>query len=528
MTRASPTSCALVIANADTALTSAANGGYPELNDNGVPFGYIDREPKNNFRYFYSVTAFDVNSFQSGPSSLESPRVAKPVTPSVTGLERGGAAAGVGPLRTGRRTARRRIVRSRIDAATGRFNGTPPATNGVSGAFAPLIPALLPALNLTATIDSVNVWYSLNPICNGVTNFGGGGSCYIFYVTFEKDGVKTPFTTVTPWPIWSSFDGIAVYEAQLGAQPVNIDPTAAAKYGIPGTVTGNAAVGSHGAAVHPVLQLRGPGGPPRTWSATTPRPCAGRPDGLRVGGITRWLTLVPGRQRDAGSPDRSGKVGSGLTGVDTVWAPINHVDQDPTTPTGRSRPPTADHPVFGYGWAGVSREADVVVKWGAGERSPSPTSRTTCRCRSAPSANASYGFVTDADGERSDRLGGLQLHAERREWWIDYGLGFGPADMSEAVSSSTRPTVAPVSTSYGQAAATGPGGIGLYINGERYIFAAPRRRAAGRREPSGRCVPTRVSYARRWQRDGRNSGRRHDADGVCLRAGRSVRPPSRA
>ena len=67
------------------ALTSAGNGGYPPLANTGVPFGYIDREPKNNFRYFYSVTAFDVNSFQSGPSSLESPRVARPVTPSVTG-----------------------------------------------------------------------------------------------------------------------------------------------------------------------------------------------------------------------------------------------------------------------------------------------------------------------------------------------------------------------------------------------------------------------------------------------------------
>ena len=44
-----------------------------------------------------------------------------------------------------------------------------------------------------------------------MTNFGGGGTCYIFYVTFDKDGVKTPFVTVTPWPIWSSFDGINQY-----------------------------------------------------------------------------------------------------------------------------------------------------------------------------------------------------------------------------------------------------------------------------------------------------------------------------
>ena len=79
------------------------------------------------------------------------------------------------------------------------------------------------------------------PECGGVEN--GLGACYIFYVTFDKDGVKTPFVTVSPWPVWSSFDDVTQLEAQLGAQPVNIDPTAAAKYGIPGTVTGNAAVG---------------------------------------------------------------------------------------------------------------------------------------------------------------------------------------------------------------------------------------------------------------------------------------------
>ena len=36
---------------------------------------------KNGFRYFYTVTAFDVNSFESGPSSLESPRNTKSITP---------------------------------------------------------------------------------------------------------------------------------------------------------------------------------------------------------------------------------------------------------------------------------------------------------------------------------------------------------------------------------------------------------------------------------------------------------------
>ena len=37
--------------------------------------------PRNNVRYFYSVTAFDVNSFVSGPASLESQRAAKAIIP---------------------------------------------------------------------------------------------------------------------------------------------------------------------------------------------------------------------------------------------------------------------------------------------------------------------------------------------------------------------------------------------------------------------------------------------------------------
>ena len=51
---------------------------------------------RNDLRYFYAVTAFDINSIQSGPSSLESPRRTKPVTPasSASNLERSGTVAG--------------------------------------------------------------------------------------------------------------------------------------------------------------------------------------------------------------------------------------------------------------------------------------------------------------------------------------------------------------------------------------------------------------------------------------------------
>ena len=61
----------------DTALTSR---GFPPLRDSGVPFTYVDQDVRNGVRYFYTVTAFDINSIRSGPSSMESPKVLQSVT----------------------------------------------------------------------------------------------------------------------------------------------------------------------------------------------------------------------------------------------------------------------------------------------------------------------------------------------------------------------------------------------------------------------------------------------------------------
>jgi hypothetical protein len=78
-----------LLLEADTAVIGAeggcgrsGNASECVLRDTGVPFVYVDRTPRNNLRYFYSVSAFDINSIQSGPSSRESPRTTKPVTPS--------------------------------------------------------------------------------------------------------------------------------------------------------------------------------------------------------------------------------------------------------------------------------------------------------------------------------------------------------------------------------------------------------------------------------------------------------------
>src|SRR5207247_4469319 len=65
---------------ADTAVTGHASG-FPALVNNGVSFAFTDNTVRNGFTYAYAVTAFDVNSVKSGPSSLESTRITKAATP---------------------------------------------------------------------------------------------------------------------------------------------------------------------------------------------------------------------------------------------------------------------------------------------------------------------------------------------------------------------------------------------------------------------------------------------------------------
>jgi hypothetical protein len=72
----------VLVVIADTAITGRVNNGIgSELKNTSVPFVYVDLTAKNNLRYFYAVTAFDVNSIQSGPTSLESARITKSAIP---------------------------------------------------------------------------------------------------------------------------------------------------------------------------------------------------------------------------------------------------------------------------------------------------------------------------------------------------------------------------------------------------------------------------------------------------------------
>lgn len=146
-----------------TALTVRADtvgGPYCDLCDTGVPFVWVDNQVRNGFRYFYSVTAFDVNSWQSGPGSLESPRVLKAVTPATTASNHDpSVTAPVVTLEGRGLILDPGSPEPTLDPATGRFSGPFPPANQSGAGITDLVAPLLPDGfgGFTARLDSIRL-----------------------------------------------------------------------------------------------------------------------------------------------------------------------------------------------------------------------------------------------------------------------------------------------------------------------------------------------------------------------------------
>jgi len=150
----------------DTAITGAGTGcpafaksaAECPLRDTGVPFVFVDNTVRNNLRYFYSVTAFDINSFQSGPSSLESPRSTKSVTPASLATNAVNDVVATTNL-LGRGTVMDTAAPNpAIDPATGTFSGPFPAANGWTvGLGATVSQVLQGETQVSARLDSIQL-----------------------------------------------------------------------------------------------------------------------------------------------------------------------------------------------------------------------------------------------------------------------------------------------------------------------------------------------------------------------------------
>jgi hypothetical protein len=167
---------ALDTAFADITRGRVAQGVSTTLANTGVPFLFIDRNVRNSLRYFYTVTAFDVNSLVSGPSSLESARVTKAVTP-VPAPSNQQVASNLVTHIIGRGVAMDTIITDfpSLDAATGRFSGPmPPADGGVIGfvgefAAAIIQPSQTGALTMRLDRIEMGIYFDIEAVFGAVS-----------------------------------------------------------------------------------------------------------------------------------------------------------------------------------------------------------------------------------------------------------------------------------------------------------------------------------------------------------------------
>lgn len=440
---------------------AVVDAGFPELTNTGVPFMYIDNGVINSLGYFYAVVAFDVNSAKSGPSSLESAKVARPVTPKALSPTVTEAELSFGLFGDDDQQLDPNVLWT-IDPATGRFSGVPPATNALAAAFAPLVPQLLPALDLQARIDSLVPHSYTDYNCAG----NGLGSCYTIHLTFTKDGVPTPDSLTVNWPVWSSFGEPAEITTGLGAVSIPIDPTSAERFGIPDTAASFTA--QLEATFRQYIDFSAFEGQAARRSTTTAFMASGA--GISAGG-SRWF------QGDNETEDHPGygiRVGH-LPGVDSIWAPIHHTDRDPGTAGVQSYAGSGAMQCFGYALAGLARQADVQVTWGANGTIASVRDIThNVDVSFKPNPQATYGFITDNNGNGVLDYKDYYFLETMSQLAQDFGFcghtdpGPGARDVLVA-----QPVLSPLSFSgTNPPAATSEGtGFGMYINGERYLFA---------------------------------------------------------
>jgi hypothetical protein len=491
----------VIVLKADTAVTGRAGGDNPPLSDTGVPFAYVDRDVKNNVRYFYSVTAFDVNSFQSGPSSLESARTTKSVTPVPTASNVSFAELQVTTVDQDGNPIPAPGVFT-IDAATGKFSGRPPAVGAqqIQGIFAPALPALLPSLpegSLRATIDSVKVRGSGEPYpdegitgydCEGLDNIQG--LCAQYYVTYLYNGARVLTSTTVFQPLLNAaFGEPRSATTELKGVQVPFDPASAQRYGLPEGFGGSDAK---------VSLTTGVAGESSAGEQFIGR----RAQANSAPGGSRWFV---GDNETVDHPTVGRRFGDkapgNITGVDSIYGPISHVDGNPNVAGTQAPAQSVCMQVANYGLIHFGRQADIEVVWGAGgtiSRVRDLTQNVDVKFASTP--QASWGFVRDGNG--NGVIDWTDIAYVEEELQVFNHLGFctpantgvtGPSLVSPSVNANgvlpepgagTRlvqtATVTGVSARTASASqALGAGatflpatgqGFGLYIAGHYHIF----------------------------------------------------------
>ena len=324
----------VLIINADTAVTGGGSGN-PALSDNGVGFAFTDRSVRNGFRYYYAVTAFDVNSVRSGFTSLESAPSPTPVTPRASsGQEQVGSLAGVQLLNAAGNPLTIGAVPS-INATTGIFSGPQPPSDGVALGLVAFLPEVLGTGSVTLTIDSV------------VPGDANGGSPIRYFVRGQGAGPAQALVIPLVQDFFSSDVSVSA-----GFQATTIDATKAGRYG------GDASFALFGSAT---VSASG------TWRLTSwgrgsinADPANSDFNGPRWwSGAANENTPDPNINHCPGSPGACvqtplTKTAGALPGVTTIFHPLSY-----------NTVPNVPMRVIEGVTSGVTRAADFRLYWGA-------------------------------------------------------------------------------------------------------------------------------------------------------------------
>ncbi len=207
------------VTKADTAIT----GGLPDLRDTGVPLVFVDSTGScqkcgvtTNKRYFYVVTAFDINSIRSGPASLESSKSGTkaivPLPPPQTGVNLSQTTTLATPVVVGRNGPVPAGPVPTIDPVTGKFSGPFPPANGLSGSLQSFLAvsqfAQPGAGGVDMKLDSMQLGSAWDNIPNNyfLTVAGGGDTAKVSFPILQSqtEGVV-------------SFSGVAGLQVQDSA-----------------------------------------------------------------------------------------------------------------------------------------------------------------------------------------------------------------------------------------------------------------------------------------------------------------------
>jgi hypothetical protein len=437
---------------ADSALS---RDGFPLLANTGVPFIYVDRDVRNGVRYFYSVTAFDVNSIRSAPSQLESAKASKAITV--------GAPAGninnTAVVQQGMFGRSGLLTDNAVPTlgADGRFSKKFPPSNAATVSLAAFAPQLLKGVGeVSIRFDSSVVTAVTAATSVGVTEWytiQSAAGATVTSRSFTKSGTNGAAITVS-----GTFDAVAP------------DPVEAAKYG------GNATYKIPGA----FSIVTGAGA---YWTGIAGRGCANAQTGFRSAQCyyngPRWFN---GDQETKLNPRTVSPVVQ-LTSANSAASYAN---------AGELAGVVAMHHPDSYGYMnGVAfrdmelylspfvSAADYRLYWGAAGRVDSVVDLThNTRIPFDTRAVASWGILNPADVPTA---GSQDLRAELTA--TDFGCMRGPQAFAASNLGCTNAPVNLVNTAVPgpiafftnavansrTAAAASSNGFGLYIKGRIFI-----------------------------------------------------------